>query len=157
MFSIWVFHILVFTIISHMCFKLTFNGLYISFISINIQSFWCCSMACFFVIPFLVFVFSSTGWWERPPRDLRLLTSIHGWWLGNNIGGAHNWSTCFNFSQMFGIDSKSYPTFIKTIMAHTSPCSCRGVHSSNMCISFKHTYNPLWWNHESPSLSPPTC
>jgi len=41
----------------------------------------------FFVIPFLVFILSSMGWWERPPRYLCLLVAIHGWWLGNITWG----------------------------------------------------------------------
>jgi len=58
---------------------------------------------------------------------------------------------------MFGIDIRSYPTFISTIMLHTCLCSCKGVSSSNMCTSSKHTYNPIWWNHMSPLSFPSTC
>jgi hypothetical protein len=36
----------------------------------------------FFIISFLEFVFSSTGWWKKPPKDFHSLTSIHGWQLG---------------------------------------------------------------------------
>jgi len=57
---------------------------------------------------------------------------------------------------MFGIDFKSYPTFINMITPCTNPCSCRGICLSNMYINFEHTNNPIWWNHKSFSPSPPT-
>ncbi len=37
-----------------------------------------------------------------------------------------------------------------------NPSSCKGVCLSNVHINSKHTYNPIWWNHKSPSPSPYT-
>jgi hypothetical protein len=37
------------------------------------------SLPCIFVLPFLLFIFSTRKrWWKRPLRDLRLFASIHG-------------------------------------------------------------------------------
>jgi hypothetical protein len=58
---------------------------------------------------------------------------------------------------MFGIDSRSYPNSINTMMSWMGPCSCRGEHSNNTHISFKHTCNHIWWDHGNPSLFPFTC
>ncbi len=44
--------------------------------------------------------------------------------------------------QTFGVNLRSYPTSINMIMLCMGPCSCRGVCSSNMCTSSKHTYSP---------------
>jgi hypothetical protein len=78
------------------------------FISISMGSFQYHNLTCFFVISFLVFVLSIP--WERPPKDLHLFASIHGWWLGDIIGETHNYSTPFrckcnnmNHTCLFGI------------------------------------------------------
>jgi hypothetical protein len=42
-------------------------------------------------------------------------------------------------------------------MLHTGPRSCRGVRLNNTYTNFEHIYNPIWWDHESPSSSPSTC
>jgi hypothetical protein len=47
---------------------------------------------------------------KRSLRDLRSFVSIHGWQLKDVTKGAHNYNIRFNFSQMFGVDFKSYPT-----------------------------------------------
>ncbi len=110
----------------------------------------------FFVIPFLMFVLPSTGWWEKQPRDSRLLTSIHGWQLGGITGRTHDLNTHYNFSKKFGIDFRTYPTSIGLIMSCMGPCSCRGVHSSNTRINSEHTCNPIWCNHGSSLPFPPS-
>jgi hypothetical protein len=39
---------------------------------------WHTSLTCIFALPFLVLVISTTGWWERPPRDICSFVLIHG-------------------------------------------------------------------------------
>lgn len=58
---------------------------------------------------------------------------------------------------MFGVNSKSYSTFINRITLHIGPCSCKEVHSNNTCINSKHTYSPIWQDHGNPSPFPSTC
>jgi hypothetical protein len=89
--------------------------------------------------------------------DWHSFTLIHGWRLWGIIGGAHNESTCFSFLQMFGIDSRSYPTSISAIMSCMSLCSCRGVCSNSTHISFEQTCSPILWDHGSPSPFPLIC
>jgi hypothetical protein len=114
-------------------------------------------MTCFLVIPFLVSVFSYIGWWERSPRYLCSLTFIHGWWLGHVTGEAHNQSIRSSFSQMFGVNSRSYPTSINTTTLRMGLRSSRGVCSNNMRISSEHTCSSIWWDHGSLSPSPLFC
>jgi hypothetical protein len=92
---------------------------------------------------FYLFIFSSTWWWKKPPKDLHLLASIHGWQLGDITRGAHNQNIHVRFLQLFRVDFKSYPTSISMITPCMSLCSCRGICLSNTCISFKRTCSPM--------------
>jgi hypothetical protein len=66
------------------------TGFIYSFILISIWSFRYCSLAFFFVVPFLLFVLSFMGWWKRSWRHLCSLALIHVWQLGDITRGAHN-------------------------------------------------------------------
>jgi hypothetical protein len=55
---------------------------------------------------------------------------------------------------MFGVDFRSYPTSISTIMSHIGLCSCKGIHLSNTCTNSRHTYSSIWHNHKSFSPFP---
>jgi hypothetical protein len=81
--------------------------------------------------------------WKKLPKYLHSRASIHGWQLGNITKKTHNQNIHFNFLQMFGVNSKSYPTSISTITPSTGPCLCRGIHLNNMCTSSKHTCSPM--------------
>jgi hypothetical protein len=62
---------------------------------------------------------------KRPLEDSCSFVLIHGWQQKNITRGTHNYNTHFNFSQKFGIDCKSYPTSISTIMPLMGLCSCK--------------------------------
>jgi hypothetical protein len=80
------------------------------------------------------------------------------WYIGGDYeGGAHDESIHFSFLQMFGINSRFYPTSIDIIMSRIGLYSCKGVHLNNTHISFEHICSHIWWDHKSPWPFPLTC
>jgi hypothetical protein len=145
MLSIWVYFIFIHTIIFRIFLSWCSTNFAYPFISINIWSFWYYSLTCFFGYSFLVFVRSSIRWWERPLRDLCSLASIHGWWLGDIIGKIHDYKIYFRLSQMFGVNSRSYPTSISTIML------CKGQELLFLLSSLDKLFPFVQWFYACPS------
>jgi hypothetical protein len=113
------------------------------------QLIWHYNLTCIFVLPFWLLIFPMK-WWKIHPKNCSHLYQMI----------ASNWETLPK-KHTIKAQALNFWRFSEMVLdllhLHQHNCvklgsyTCRKICSNIVCINFKHSNNPIWWNHINPS------